>query len=120
MLYATCLVDVDETYYSMKVSLWYGFVTLWNRFLYETFKYYSTIIGGRQSLVENGEIAPTVTEENTNGAQTTNIPRTSIGVIDEHNIILCSIESLRYNSKNNIEENDPYGVDLQELAEYLI
>ena len=85
----------------------------------ETFKYYSTIIGGRQSLVENGEIAPTVTEENTNGAQTTNIPRTSIGVIDEHNIILCSIESLRYNSKNNVKETDPYGVDLPELAEFL-
>ena len=85
----------------------------------DTFKFYSTIIGGRQSLVENGEIPSTVTEENTNGAQNTNIPRTSVGVIDEHNIILCSIESLRYNSNNSVEENDTYGVNLPELAEFL-
>lgn len=85
----------------------------------DTFKFYSTIIGGRQSLVENGEIPSTVTEENTNGAQNTNIPRTSVGVIDEHNLILCSIESLRYNSNNSVEENDTYGVNLPELAEFL-
>lgn len=85
----------------------------------DTFKYYSTIIGGRQSLVENGNIAPTVKLENTNGAQTTGIPRTSIGVIDEHNIVLCSIEGLRYNVNNNVSANDTFGVNLPELAEFM-
>lgn len=83
-----------------------------------TFKFYKDIIGGRQSLVENGEIAETVYEENTNGAQTSNIPRTAVGVKDEHTVLLCSIESLRYGSKST-SDSDPYGVDLPELAEFM-
>ena len=83
-----------------------------------TFKFYKDIIGGRQSLVENGEIAKTVYEENTNGAQTSNIPRTAVGVKDEHTVLLCSIESLRYGSKST-SDSDPYGVDLPELAELM-
>ncbi len=83
-----------------------------------TFKFYKDIIGGRQSLVENGEIAKTVYEENTNGAQTSNIPRTAVGVKDEHTVLLCSIESLRYGSKAT-SDSDPYGVDLPELAEFM-
>lgn len=83
-----------------------------------TFKFYKDIIGGRQSLVENGEIAKTVYEENTNGAQTSNIPRTAVGVKDEHTVLLCSIESLRYGSKST-SDSDPYGVDLPELAEFM-
>lgn len=83
-----------------------------------TFKFYKDIIGGRQSLVENGEIAETVYEENTNGAQTSNIPRTAVGIKDEHTVLLCSIESLRYGSKST-SDSDPYGVDLPELAEFM-
>ena len=83
-----------------------------------TFKFYKDVIGGRQSLVENGEIAETVYEENTNGAQTSNIPRTAVGVKDEHTVLLCSIESLRYGSKST-SDSDPYGVDLPELAEFM-
>lgn len=83
-----------------------------------TFKFYKDVIGGRQSLVENGEIAETVYEENTNGAQTSNIPRTAVGIKDEHTVLLCSIESLRYGSKSS-SDSDPYGVDLPELAEFM-
>ncbi len=84
----------------------------------DTFKFYKDIIGGRQSLVENGEIAKTVSEENSNGAQTSNIPRTSIGIKDDHTIILCAIEALRYGNHSS-SDSDTYGVNLPELAEFL-
>ncbi|MDY4857255.1 MAG: phosphodiester glycosidase family protein [Candidatus Onthovivens sp.] len=85
----------------------------------DTFKYYNTLIGGRQALVEDGEIAKTVTLENTNGAQTSNIPRTAVGVAKENIVKLVCIESLRYNSANTVVNSDSYGVNLPELAEFM-
>ncbi len=84
----------------------------------DSWKYYSTIIGGRQSLVENGEIAPTVTLENSNGAQRTNIPRSGVGVINESTVAVVAFEALRYGGTSNNEE-DPYGVSLPEMAEFM-
>lgn len=80
---------------------------------------YQNIIGGRQSLVEDGDIAPTVTLENSNGAQSTNIPRSAVGVTDENHVLLVGIESLRYNKNNTVQESDSYGVSLPELAEFM-
>ena len=78
---------------------------------------YQTIIGGRQSLVENGQIAPTVTLENSNGAQNTGIPRSCVGITPEHKVLVTGIEGLRYGRKST-SDSDPYGVSLPELAEF--
>ncbi len=78
---------------------------------------YQTIIGGRQSLVENGAIAPTVTLENSNGAQNTGIPRSCVGITPDHKVLVTGIEGLRYGKKST-SSDDPYGVSLPELAEF--
>lgn len=83
-----------------------------------TWKYYDTIIGCRQSLVENGNIASTVTKENSNGAQTTGVPRTAIGVMPNGNVVIFNVEGLRY-SKKSTDESDPYGLNLIQLAEFM-
>lgn len=78
---------------------------------------YTTIIGGRQSLVENGEIAPTITFENSNGAQNTGVPRSCVGITADHKVLVTGIEGLRYGGKSK-SDDDPYGVNLPELAEF--
>jgi len=80
--------------------------------------YYSSIIGGRQALVINGNIADTITKENTNGAQKEDVPRSAIGVVDSTNIKIVAIEALRYGKKSSSDE-DSYGVNLPELAEFI-
>lgn len=82
------------------------------------FEGYSTVIGGRQSLVENGEIAPTVTLENTNGAQKTDIPRTCAGIKVDGTLVIAVCEALRYGGESK-SNDDPYGVNLPELAEFM-
>ena len=79
---------------------------------------YTDIIGGRQSLVENGEIAPTVTLENSNGAQNSGVPRSCVGINDKHEVVIVAIEGLRYGGKSS-SDSDPYGVNLPELAQYM-
>lgn len=79
---------------------------------------YTDIIGGRQSLVENGEIAPTVTLENSNGAQRTDIPRSSVGINEKHEVVITAIEGLRYGGTSS-SKDDSYSVNLPELAEYM-
>ena len=79
---------------------------------------YSNIIGGRQSLVENGKIAPTVKLENSTGAQSTNVPRSAVAIKDDGKLLICAIEALRYGKKSN-SSSDGYGVNLPELAEFL-
>ncbi|MCQ2742052.1 MAG: phosphodiester glycosidase family protein [Bacilli bacterium] len=79
---------------------------------------YSNIIGGRQSLVEQGEIPSTVALENTNGAQRTNIPRTCAGIACDSTLYVVAIEALRYGNKST-STSDPYGVSLPELAEFM-
>lgn len=82
-----------------------------------TWKYYDTIIGCRQALVIDGVIPSTVSKENSNGAQTTNIPRTAIGVMPNGNVALFSVESLSYSKKNS--PSDTYGLNLPELADFM-
>ena len=82
-----------------------------------TWQYYDTIIGCRQALVIDGQIASTVTKENSNGAQTTNIPRTAIGVMPNGKVAIFSVESLIYGKKNS--NDDPYGLSLPELADFM-
>ena len=79
---------------------------------------YTDIIGGRQSLVENGQIASTVTLENSNGAQRTDVPRTCVGINENHEVVITTIEGLRYGNKST-SETDSYSVNLPELAEYM-
>lgn len=80
--------------------------------------YYQQILGARQELVHNGRVVNTVTLENTNGAQSTNIPRTAIGIKEDGRVALFAIESLYY-GKNTAKAGDTYGVNLPELAEIM-
>ncbi len=84
-----------------------------------TWKYYDTIIGCRQALVINGNIADTVKKENSNGAQSTNIPRTAIGVMPNGNVAIFSVESLKYNNANSKLTDVTYGLSLPELADFM-
>ena len=83
-----------------------------------TWEYYDTIIGCRQALVIDGNIPQTVSKENSNGAQSTNIPRTAIGVMPDGKVALFSVESLYYGKKNS-SESDPHGLSLPELADFM-
>lgn len=82
-----------------------------------TWKYYDTIIGCRQALVINGEIASTVSKENSNGAQATNVPRTSVGVMPNGNVCIFSVEALSYGNK--LLTNETNGLSLPELADFM-
>ena len=83
-----------------------------------TWRYYDTIIGCRQALVLDGKVASTVKKENSNGAQSTNIPRSAIGIKSDGTVVLFSVESLRYGAKNYKDE-DPYGLSLPQLADFM-
>ena len=85
----------------------------------ETWKYYDTIIGCRQALVINGEIPNTVAKENSNGAQSTNIPRTAVGIKPDGKVVVFSVEALRYKSSNKVTDSDPYGLNLPQLADFM-
>lgn len=80
--------------------------------------HYQQILGARQELVVDGQIPHTVTLENTNGAQTTNVPRTAVGIMENGKVALFAIESLYYGKKAT-SEDDTYGVNLPELAEIM-
>ena len=91
-----------------------------------TWNGYDTILGCRQALVTNNAIPATVAKENTNGAQTQDIPRTAVGVKNGR-VVLIAVESLYYyiNStvinKNGYKANpetDFHGMNLPELAEF--
>ena len=84
----------------------------------KTWEYYDTIIGCRQALVIDGNIPETVSKENSNGAQSTNIPRTAIGVMPNGNVALFSVESLYYGKKSS-SDSDPHGLSLPELADFM-
>ena len=84
----------------------------------DTWKYYDTILGCRHALVINGEIPETVSKEYMNGANVSGVPRTSIGVMPNGNVVIFSVEGLRYGKKST-NETDPYGLNLTELAEFM-
>lgn len=79
---------------------------------------YQNIIGGRQSLIENGNIAPTLSLENSNGAQATGVPRSSVGIKDDGKLVIVAVEGLRYGGTSSSSE-DGYGVSLPELAQFM-
>ena len=83
---------------------------------------YKTVLGCRQALVLNDAIADTITKENTNGAQSADIPRTCVGIRKDGKVVVFAVESLwYYNSKYGFLEEgapDPHGMSLPELAEF--
>ncbi len=82
-----------------------------------TWKGYTTILGCRQSLVENGAVATTVTKENTNGAQSSDVPRSAVGVKEDGTVVIFAVESMYYGKK--AQENDTHGMNLPELADFM-
>lgn len=80
-----------------------------------TWNGYETILGCRQALVVGNEIASTVTLENTNGAQSQDIPRTAVG-IRNGKVVLIAVESMYY--YNKAKAGDTHGMNLPELAEF--
>ena len=84
----------------------------------DTWKYYDTILGCRHALIINGEIPDTVSKEYMNGANVSGVPRTAIGVMPNGNVVIFSVEGLRY-GKTSSDDLDPYGLNLTELAEFM-
>ncbi len=84
----------------------------------DTWRYYDTIIGCRHALVIDGEIPDSVSKEYMNGAKNTNVPRTSIGIMPNGNVVIFSVESLIY-GKTSSSANDTYGLNLTELTEFM-
>ncbi len=76
--------------------------------------YYDTILGARHSLVEEGKLASTVSQETSNGAKS-RVPRTAIGVKNDGKVIIVSIEDLEYGKKAEVNT----GVNLTELADLM-
>lgn len=79
---------------------------------------YDTILGCRQALVIDGKIADTVKLENTNGAQSGDVPRSAVGVNTSGKVCIYAVESMYYGRKNN--DGDPHGCDLNVLAEFMM
>lgn len=79
---------------------------------------YTTILGCRQALIIDGEIASTVKLENTNGAQTKGIPRTAVGIKQDGTVVVFAVEALRYYGLST-SDSDSYGLNLPELAEFM-
>lgn len=78
---------------------------------------YTTILGCRQSLVENGQVPSTVALENSNGAQRSDIPRSAVGVKEDGTVVIFAVESMYYYSRN--QEGDTHGMSLPELADFM-
>ncbi len=103
---ATEFSDIDRKYLSCKVSSPDG---KWNG--------YTTILGCRQSLVENSAVAKTVSVENTNGAQSSDVPRSAVGVKKDGTVVIFAVESLYYGKK--AKTGDTHGMNLPELADFM-
>ena len=69
-------------------------------------------------MIENGNIAPTLSLENSNGAQATGVPRSSVGIKDDGKLVIVAVEGLRYGGTSSSSE-DGYGVSLPELAQFM-
>ena len=82
-----------------------------------TWEFYSEIIGCRQALVIEGQIPSTVKKENSNSAQSGNVPRTAVGVLTNGNVVLISVEALNYGSYGN--SSSTYGMSLPQLADFM-
>ena len=78
---------------------------------------YTTILGCRQALVIDGEVPNTVALENTNGAQSGDVPRSAVGVNKYNKVCIYAVESMYYGKKNTT--GDPHGCNLPLLAEFM-
>lgn len=83
-----------------------------------TWAYYGQVIGARHALVIDGQIPDTVAKEITNSGLSTNIPRTAVGILSNGNVVLLSVEALRYGGKSS-SSSDPYGLSLPQLADFM-
>lgn len=82
-----------------------------------TWNGYDTILGCRQALVIDDGIADTVTLENTNGAQSPDVPRTCVGLKEDGTVVVFMVESMYYGKKETT--GDTHGMNLPELAEFV-
>ena len=68
-------------------------------------------------MVEGGAVAATVTKENTNGAQSKDVPRSAIGIKKGGKVVVFAVESMYYGKKN--VDGDSHGLNLPELADFM-
>ena len=68
-------------------------------------------------MVENGSVAKTVTKENTNGAQSADVPRSAVGVKQDGTVVIFAVESMYYGKK--AQEGDTHGMSLPDLADFM-
>ena len=75
---------------------------------------YTQILGARHSLIENGALAPTLGNENTNGV---NGPRsrTAVGIRPDGKVVICSVEEVDPNGNRDTR----YGINIKYLAELM-
>ena len=89
-----------------------------------TWNGYETILGCRQALVVDNKIADTVEKENTNGAQSPDVPRSAVGIKPNGNVVIFAVESMYYGTTQPDRkgkppvEGDTHGMNLPELAEF--
>lgn len=76
--------------------------------------YYHTIIGARHSLIENGELPASLSQENSNGAKG-RVPRTAVGIKDDGKVVIVSLEDLHYGGKASVCT----GMTIVELADFM-
>ena len=96
---ATAYVVLSEQYlntYKVGDKAYVGYVNSDDGTWYD----YDTIIGGRHSLIEDGILPETLFEEglhtaNSNGVRN-RVPRTAIGVKENGNVVIVSVEDLHY------------------------
>ncbi len=75
---------------------------------------YTTVLGARHSLVENGIIPETVAKESSNGTKN-RVPRTAVGVRSDGKVVIVSVEDLHYGKK----ANTCTGLNLTQLADFM-
>ncbi|MDY2889389.1 MAG: phosphodiester glycosidase family protein [Candidatus Caccosoma sp.] len=75
---------------------------------------YTTVLGARHSLVENGIIPDTVAKETSNGANY-RVPRTAVGVRSDGKVVIVSVEDLHYNKL----ASTCTGLNLTQLADFM-
>ena len=114
----------DEFYYVILPSTYFGatpqlgdIITFQVTSEDGTWEFYDQIIGCRQALVIEGNIASTVSKENSNSAQSGNVPRSAIGVLPNGNVVLISVEALNYGSHGS--SSSTYGMNLPQLADFM-
>ena len=120
----TTFQTTDEFYYVILPSTYFGTTPeLGDIVTYQvtsedgTWEFYDQIIGCRQALIIEGNIPNTVSKENSNSAQSGNVPRSAVGVLPNGNVVLISVEALNYGKYGN--SSSTYGMNLPQLADFM-